>query len=230
MPYTYALSEQMSFCDFSGRLVFLDIANDRYFQLPMETERLFRRYIRAGDDPDTDIGPLMESGILAQNPGNPDHFRTPHFEPVTRSALEQDWSQARRADATAVPRVFAIVTATWIQLRTTSLKNVLDGIATHRRRRTALPGIHAARDEDKRISLASMKFRQARPFVPIQTSCLLDSVSLARFLISQHHYPTIVFGVTNFPFSAHCWVQFGDLALSDFVGNVNAYTPIMEIR
>ena len=59
--------------------------------------------------------------------------------------------------------------------------------------------------------------------------CLLDSIALVRFLARRGLYAQLVFGVTDDPFSAHCWVQAGDLVLNDTVGDVSAHTPIRVI-
>ena len=75
---------------------------------------------------------------------------------------------------------------------------------------------------------AAETFRRARLYVPIETCCLLDSLSLIDFLSRRRLPARLVFGVTSDPFAAHCWVQAGEWVLNDLVGNVIAHTPILE--
>jgi hypothetical protein len=58
---------------------------------------------------------------------------------------------------------------------------------------------------------------------------LLDSLAMVMFLAKRGLHASIVIGVTSAPFSAHCWVQTGDLVLNDTVGNARAFTPIRVI-
>jgi hypothetical protein len=76
---------------------------------------------------------------------------------------------------------------------------------------------------------ASGEFRFARAYTPVETRCLLDSLAMVKFLARRKLHASIVFGVTSDPFSAHCWVQAGDLVLNDTVGHANAHTPIRVI-
>jgi len=38
-----------------------------------------------------------------------------------------------------------------------------------------------------------------------------------------------VFGVKLNPFSAHCWVQAGDIVLNDAIDHVTIHTPILVV-
>ncbi|WP_258078244.1 lasso peptide biosynthesis B2 protein [Xanthomonas arboricola] len=82
---------------------------------------------------------------------------------------------------------------------------------------------------EQRLTDAASVFRRARVWVPVEMRCLLDSVALARFLRRRQLDAQVVFGVALDPFSAHCWVQTGDLVLNDTVGNVHAHTPIRVV-
>jgi hypothetical protein len=65
--------------------------------------------------------------------------------------------------------------------------------------------------------------------VPIEPVCLLDSLSLLRFLSRRGLSTNIVFGVTPEPFAAHCWVQAGDMVLNEALFDTHAYTPIRMV-
>ncbi len=74
------------------------------------------------------------------------------------------------------------------------------------------------------IDLAS-RFLAARKLVPIKRNCLLDSLSLVRWLGGGR----ILFGVKLHPFAAHCWVQSGALILNDLTENVAAFTVVRVV-
>lgn len=72
-------------------------------------------------------------------------------------------------------------------------------------------------------------FDALRPFYPRDYLCLFDSLALIEFLALYRLYPDWVFGVTDDPFQAHCWVQYGDCALNESIEFASAYTPIMAV-
>ncbi|WP_312062938.1 lasso peptide biosynthesis B2 protein [Brevundimonas sp.] len=57
----------------------------------------------------------------------------------------------------------------------------------------------------------------------------LSGLSVARVLASRGRGATWVFGVRTWPFSAHCWLQVGDVLLDDDLDRVALYTPIMAV-
>jgi hypothetical protein len=129
----------------------------------------------------------------------------------------------------AIPEVTAAVLACRWQIRTKALKDVLDRTAQFREQR-CLPSAHRAGQAcEQQLLQAASVFRRARMYVPIATCCLLDSLALSGFLARRHFHSNIVFGVTYEPFSAHCWVQSGDIALNETVGNAMAHTIIKVV-
>jgi hypothetical protein len=71
-------------------------------------------------------------------------------------------------------------------------------------------------------------FYQLRPLYPRPYLCLFDSLALLEFLACQGHFPRLIFGVRADPFSAHCWIQAGNVVLNDNLERVRAHTPIMS--
>lgn len=138
-----------------------------------------------------------------------------------RSAIELSAS----VDATSVAtilRVFALTLHMRRQLRTRALKDVLRGVV--RRRDLAIARV----DEARTLAVAG-RYLRARLYVPVEPTCLLDSLALTAHLAACGVRANVVFGVTDAPFSAHCWVQAGDLVLNDTVGNAMAYMPIRVV-
>ena len=70
-------------------------------------------------------------------------------------------------------------------------------------------------------------FEAVSPWLPAQGACVFRSFMLMRLLsragASDLHW---VFGVRTWPFHAHCWVQEGELVLSDYVEALVGYVPI----
>ena len=71
------------------------------------------------------------------------------------------------------------------------------------------------------------RFQGWVPYAPVSGKCLLRSFLLLRLLHRHGHDAMWVFGVTTWPFAAHCWLQVEDLVLDDELDRVAAYTPIM---
>lgn len=77
----------------------------------------------------------------------------------------------------------------------------------------------------------SERFLHARKLVPLQAwdRCLLDSLTLLRWLGELRSGAALIFGVKLNPFAAHCWVQADDVVLNDRLENVAAFTPVRII-
>lgn len=138
-----------------------------------------------------------------------------------RSALELA-ADAGSAGLVAVLKAFAITLRMRHRLRAWPLQHVL-GSVVRLRDAARLPA-----DEARLVQLSG-RFLRARLYVPVEPSCLLDSLALTAYLAARGLHASIVFGVTDAPFSAHCWVQAGDLVLNDTVGNAMAYVPIRVV-
>ena len=70
--------------------------------------------------------------------------------------------------------------------------------------------------------------RTVRPWIPFEGECLQRAFLLRTFLARRGVSTDWFFGVRTWPFSAHCWLQIGDLVIGDRLERVNRYTPIMR--
>lgn len=95
-------------------------------------------------------------------------------------------------------------------------------------RRKLVNRISACRPTRDIRSLISL-FNRLRPSYPRDFLCLFDSLSLVEFLARYHHFPNLIFAVRLAPWTAHCWVQQGTLAINQDVDEVSDYWPIMSI-
>ncbi|MGP1680629.1 MAG: lasso peptide biosynthesis B2 protein, partial [Burkholderiales bacterium] len=109
------------------------------------------------------------------------------------------------------------------------LRDVINETERYRAHHCPPPATPPGRLDEQRLLQTVSLFLRARLYAPIETRCLLDSISLTRFLARRHLHSRIVLGVTNDPFSAHCWCQAGDIVLNDTVGNATAHTIIKVI-
>ena len=219
----YKLPPNLSYCMVDGHPIFLDTDEDRYFRLSGSLAEAFRAYVAPGSVAGSSMGMLVDHAILV--PASGPENRCNEMPSPARSAIELATSSGTARIASLL-QVFHIVWRTRRDLATRALKDVLHDIVRHREERR-----HAEQRGDSEASVleAASCFNRARLYVPIDTCCLLDSLALTTYLADRGATANIVFGVTDPPFSAHCWVQAGDVVLNDTVGNTMAYTPIRTI-
>lgn len=221
----FRMRDQLSACVIGDHAVFLDIDADRYFRLPASLERAFLMYMRNPDSQPA-VATLVASNILV--PARTGYDEPPAaIEPPTRSALEMG-APAGRWAVTAIPEVLTVL---WTSRRALSkrFRDVLQRTAGERDRlcrSSPRPGGPATERQALQIAL---RFHHARAYCPFAPCCLPDSIALTRFLARRGVDSRIVFGVTSEPFSAHCWVQVGDIALNETVGYARTHTVIRVV-
>ncbi|NII09473.1 lasso peptide biosynthesis B2 protein [Oleiagrimonas sp. C23AA] len=219
------LSDDLSFCELDGRLFFLDIQKDRYFQLSKALERRLLDYLDATDRTDADIGPLIERGVLTASVPTSCHTAT--TTAPRRSALEVPNVDIPASFPMASQVFFSVALMRW-QLNTRPLKSILTTLSDYRQRKASPPGDGDARCRQRLLETA-MHFHRVRPFVPIPTRCLVDSLAMVRFLAARGLYAQLVMGIAADPFSAHAWVQRGSWVLNEALGTAQAHVPIRVI-
>jgi len=72
-------------------------------------------------------------------------------------------------------------------------------------------------------------YRHVVVWLPLPRKCLIRSFVLLRFLQRSDLGARWVFGVRTWPFSAHCWLQLGDVALDDHAERLVGYEPIFAV-
>jgi hypothetical protein len=216
----YRLRDQLSACVIGAHAVFLDIDADRYFRLPEALERAFLAY--SAKPLEAPASQLLEHGILV--PAGPENDHAPeHMDLPLRSALEMP-DHGSGCAFVAVPEVLTTLQGCRSALRTRAFAQVLALAGDYRDGHcpASLPGAAS----ERALLHAARLFLRARRYIPIAPCCLPDSLALTRFLARRRLHSHIVIGVAGEPFSAHCWVQAGDLALNETVGRAWAHTII----
>lgn len=221
----WLINQDLSCCDIDGRLVFLDLALDRYFTLTAPLESVMRSYLSSGtlsrrqrEDLEGKAGIVIARALGL-------HPSIPGLPSPTVSAIES--SPAAGCRPAVLPEVAATIWWARRQLRRRPLKAVIEGIAIHRDAK-APPRAHASMTIEP-LQDAATQFMRVRRYVPVDPCCLLDSLALLRFLSRRRLHARIVFGVNLVPFAAHCWVQAGGIVLNETLSDAAAHTPIRII-
>ena len=221
----YRLREGLSYCRIDGHAIFLDIESDRYFRLSDGVEAAFTAFIDGGRNSEAELAALTKNNILTTSPRIEGNDAGSSMAPPTHSAFELS-GPSGSLKLTALLEVSTLVLATRRALKTQRLADVIESLVCYRRKHTGKPPSLPKNSSAPLVCGAANSFNRARLYVPVATSCLLDSLSMAMFLARRKIDTSIIFGVTRDPFVAHCWVQVGDTVLNDSVGNVTAHTPI----
>lgn len=205
----------------------MDLTHDTYFLLKGAPEEAFRAYLAgdalAGDQLDR----LLAHGILSESGDR--SAPTSQAIPVPLRSVSELAPAHRKVRIMTILEVMRLVYSTRRTLRT---RNIGDVLEAHRAFcRTADPTEESkAKTRDlPALSDVTEQYRAARRFVPIEPSCLLDSLALHRFLAKRGLSARLVFGVNAEPFSAHAWLQADDLALNETVSYARMHTPILVL-
>ena len=225
----YRLRENLSCCDVDGHMIFLDVAQDRYFRLTGPLEKAMRHFRAHEGVASTLLERLAVARILVEASGREASATIANIQRPSRSAIEQAFAiENSRLSAAVVFEVMAIILSIRRQLKSCPFKTILDKASAYRGRKVDVHEV-ATPALERSLLLANGQFARARRYVPTEPVCLLDSLSLLRFLSRRGLPANIVFGVTPEPFSAHCWIQAGDMVLNETLSDAHAHTPIRMV-
>jgi hypothetical protein len=115
------------------------------------------------------------------------------------------------------------IAAAW-RLRFASIHAIVGSL--RRRKRFSTP--HQQPDLAQ-VRLLLEFYRRLRPLFPHNFLCLFDSLALIEFLSRYHFYPDMIFAIKLDPWAAHCWVQYGTVALNQNIEEASCYVPIMAV-
>ncbi|PAL24286.1 lasso peptide biosynthesis B2 protein [Sphingopyxis sp. GW247-27LB] len=194
-----------------GDFIFLDLVSDRYFLLRDRPAECFARYV-AGEPEPSDLDWLTERDILA--PERASH--KPEPIPPARSSL-LNAALPRGKFSTTVASICAQRRAR-VDIKRRRMLEIVDDLA-------------AAQVSTRGISMTACRdvaagFVRARRYAPAIDQCLVRGIAMRRLLMRRGCAASLVFGVTM-PFAAHCWVQAGDVVLTDTLDFVLSFEPIL---
>lgn len=203
-----------------GRAIFLDLATDRYFCLGTDADAAFRlvashRTVPRSLEPAVDR--LVSEGVLVRGAHGP--FPRPCSLVAAPARSFLDLGERSSALVHLAPSLLSLAVAA-VTLRTRPLRAVLVALSGQ-----STAGAGTA-PPIKQLGSLSRAFAWTGYVFSAHNRCLLRSVALKAHLARRGIASDLVFGVTTEPFSAHCWVQIGDMVLNDRVDRVRPYTPI----
>ena len=236
----YLLAPHVYPCVSGQHVVLMDLERDKYVAV-VPAHRL-AAWVRgwpvgcvdaAGAPGDADaqsralVAQMLAHGMLVSDP----HVGKPAV-PVaavraTRSLVEFDLDTRPRTGGALLWRFSRSYLQAQLSLKLRPMQAIVE---TVRDRRTERAARGAAAPEPARLRELVTAFARLRPlFYTLRRACLLDSLTMVRFLDAEGIYPDWVFGVKTEPFDAHCWIQQGEAVLNDAPDRVRQYSPILVV-
>ncbi|MCW2387174.1 hypothetical protein M2333_000220 [Sphingobium sp. B11D3B] len=206
------------YCQAGPRLIFLDVNQDRYFQLSADLEAAFQAAIDGRLYSEQAVSTLIARGVLCS--AETDTVSLP-AQPLLPSRAA-DMLRAEASVMEAVKAVFAQIRAQK-DLEREGLGWVIASLQWPEDR----PAIALIHDPvPARIVRA---FEHAKLVRTPANRCLSRSIALVRQLAAQGCRVHLVLGVRGIPFTAHAWVQTDDIVLNDSPEEVARFTPIFVL-
>lgn len=215
-PFTTVISPAPSIhiATIEDDLVALDLDNDAYFCLPGLAPHL----VTEGDGRWTASSAVLADGLLETGLFQSTVSRQPG--PALTPAARTSRGYEGRGSGSMAGVALAAIMARWAwRIHGRSLKALV----------ARSPNLPLRHDQVAEAMADARLFDHWVPWVPGQGQCLYRAYLLRAFLASRGRGATWVFGVRTWPFSAHCWLQVGDVLLDDDLDRVGLYTPIMAV-
>jgi len=217
------LRDDLYWCDCDGRAVFLDTRLDRYFCLPGEANHAFLQLSRNPSAGDTrHLQPLLSRGLMSET----DH-QGPLQAPAEMQRPGRDWLEepSGKVRPVAILQVIASELSAARRLRTGSLQHVLDRCRGLRVR----PG-RTGSGLFRSVGRIAAAEASASFILRTHDRCLVRALAAHRLCKTAGAHTKLVFGVVAHPFSAHCWVQFGDAVIVGGYEQARLHTPILVVE
>jgi hypothetical protein len=235
----YLLARHVYPCATEDYGVVLDLRRDRYLAFGRFEMAVLSEFVRgwpreqANEASVGERGPhsaeqiisgLLSQDILVTDPQMGKAAQTVTCPEPGSSLITPGLPGRPRLTASVVCRFLWTIVCARVRLRRQSIESVVASVAKRRARAQIL-----GRDigEARELVLAFMSLRPVLFAGP--DACVLNAVALLDFLAWHGWYPSWVWGVKSAPFSAHCWVQEGQVVLNDLAERVRGYTPILVI-
>lgn len=209
------LRSSVGYVRFDDVTIALDTVADRYWQFTGDTAFALAWVAgeRSGPALPSAVERLRALHLLDSGPNDrARHARRPSAP--KRSALDEQRDPAVTGPLLVIEIIAA---AAWsiLSLKLRPLAGLLDPPR----------GRRVTREQPSAAELARA-YRRYRGWLPAKPVCLPDSLALRRILARRGHRPDLIFGVSAYPFAAHCWLQSDDLVLDDVLDHVHLFTAI----
>ncbi len=224
----FSIAPDVFYCKADGRIVFLDLNNERYFQLNELQTSWFERLMADGSEdtsaPEWRLAKRLEDMSLLTEASEqtlpPAGFRR---HTVSTSLLDYPHKQQVRSSLADLPPIGWTAALTIAALRFSGLRAVLK----HHSRKKSDSGDPGPVPAAVGRSLAARFIAWSPALFTSHDACLFRSLALARYLLANRFPTDIVIGVRSQPFRAHCWVQAGEMVLNEHLEIARDYCPVL---
>ena len=215
-----ALRPGLSFCTAGDQVVFLDLCEDRYFQVHGELTAEVRRFLCSRNPRTEDFPRLLKAGILRRGERS---LAAAEMQLTVARRRPRSLSQGR---GDAIEIAFALISEVRVRraLRSGGLHKMVEELID-RRQRIGSP----VSPDDPGPSRVIRSFEAAKLFRSPANLCLSRSIAMVQRLASFGCRAQLVMGVRVSPFAAHSWAQFDDLVLNDTPEEVARFEPILVV-
>lgn len=196
------------YCRISDAIVILDLVANRYRLVKREGVARFLRMVEDEASPE-DIAWLAQHDINGQA-----HNVDAEFVPPSASAWEQ---------SSGAGNLILTIAAAWHQLAYQRRLGKCPLYALLEKLDDGRPSRQGSDDEAMTIASA---FAHSKRYISAQDKCLSRALAMLHMLFGSGTHAQLIFGVTM-PFAAHCWIQQGDVVLSDPLDRVLPFQPIL---
>lgn len=216
------LRSHLHWCICGGRVVFLDLATDRYFYLAKALGEAFIRLARgAADCSDLQsLKLLVERRLIVADANTAGIAPACSPEPVTRDILEND----PPASISLLLKMFKAELQTAHALKRRTLLEIVEA----RAQAAGLPSA-PGHNSDQRLRDIATASRTVSLVLRAADRCLVRALAVHKISQTQGLRPTLLFGVRMDPFGAHAWVQDGGAVVVGDYEQVRLYTPILAV-
>jgi hypothetical protein len=219
----YRIRKGLHWCECSGRIVLLDMLEDRYSCLSRGASGAFLRLasgaMQAGDL--EQLEPLVAGGLLVDDPANGSMEQSSRIPAALGDHVEEPDPSAAIADLCAAIRA----QLRWaILLKLRRLAHIVKSIERPAAAHAMPPG-----DADQLLQRLISAFASASLLIPAADRCLVRAFAFRAICMRRGIRPQLVFGVRLNPFHAHCWVQLDRRVLIGDFEQVCLFTPIAAI-
>lgn len=220
-PMIWHLLPHVTACVASGQIILLDVRQDRYFAVPEIHAAEVRAWLE-GVEPvaaPTALAALFRDNGLVR-PGDPEIGKVEIANPTAPRDSAITAAHPSSLAAADHLSLASNLVGTWLSLRLRPLHILL-----------ARAGGRAAGNarQNQNLAARAAAFSRARRLFPIPRNCLLDSLTLDRWLGGEGTGRVLVLGVAAHPFAAHCWLQSDGMVLNDSFDRVSRYAPILVL-
>jgi hypothetical protein len=235
----YLLPQHVYLCKTSQGLVFLNLKEDKYvgiggpelsllsylvpdWPVPCELEHSHQVHARAQQIAEE----LCQAGLLTRHAESGKSARP---EQVANGECAIEEIPASPCAYSSAVLVLYLALATLSVASTLKWRSLDHAIERVRSRRRATESTRERIDPVHVASLVQEFVRMRTLFYSARQKCLFNCLVLLEFLAYFRVFPTLVVGVTTFPFKAHSWLQAGRVVLTDSPESTAEYTPILVV-